>query len=113
MRQTIALELVNWADQHKKGESGGGAEVLVMEGMSSEESFYEDDDINTSKVTKYSVHRLQWESRRMKKIFKKIDKACNKNINSRAKERILPRVDGQPSLRCPPTEHFPWWAIMQ
>ena len=67
MRQTIALELVNWADQHKKGESGGGAEVLVMEGMSSEESFYEDDDINTSKVTKYSFHRLQWESRRMKK----------------------------------------------
>ena len=55
MRQTIALELVNWADQHKKGESGGEAEVLVMEGMSSEESFYEDDDINTSKVTKYSA----------------------------------------------------------
>ena len=113
MKQTIALELVNWADQHKKGESGGGAEVLVMEGMSSEESFYEDDDINTSKVTKYSVHRLQWESRRMKKIKKKLDKAYKKKLTSRAKERILPRVDGQPSLRCPPTENFPGWAIRQ
>ena len=78
MRQTIALELVNWADQHKKGESGGGAEVLVMEGMSSEESFYEDDDINTSKVTKYSVHRLQWESRRMKKILKNLIRPVTK-----------------------------------
>ena len=112
MRQTIALELVNWADQHKKGESGGGAEVLVMEGMSSEESFYEDDDINTSKVTKYSVHRLQWESRRMKKILKNLIRPVTKTSIQELK-RILPRVDGQPSLRCPPTEHFPWWAIMQ
>ena len=66
MRRTTALELVNWADQHKKGRV---AEVLVMEAMSSEESCYEDDDIDTSKVTKYSVHRLQWESRKMKKKF--------------------------------------------
>ena len=35
------------------------------------------------------------------------------HITSRAKERILPRVDGQPSLRCPPTENFPGWAIRQ
>ena len=68
MRQTTALELVNWADQHEKGRV---AEVLVMEAMSSEESCYEDDDIDTSKVTKYSVHRLQWESRKMKKNFEK------------------------------------------
>ena len=47
------------------------AEVLVMEAMSSEESCSEDDDIDTSKVTKYSVHRLQWESRKMKKNFEK------------------------------------------
>ena len=49
-----------------------------MEGMSSEESFYEEDDINTSKVTKYSVHRLQWESRRMKKILKKLIRPVTK-----------------------------------
>lgn len=72
MRRTTALELVNWANQHEKGRA---AEVLVMEAMSSEESCYEDADGNTSKVTKYSVHHLQWESRRMKKIEKKLDKA--------------------------------------
>ena len=88
-------------------------EVLVMEAMSSEESCYEDDDINTSKVTKYSVHRLQWESRRMKKLKKNLDKAYKKKLTSTAKERILPRVDGQPSLRCSSTENFMEWAIMQ
>ena len=93
----------NWADHHEKGRA---VEVLVMEAMSSEESCYEDNGGNTSKITKYSVHRLQWESRRMKTIKKKLDKAYKKNLTSRAKERILPRVVGQPSLRCPPTEIF-------
>ena len=83
-----------------------------MEAMRSEGSCCEDDDLNNSKVTKYSVHHLQWESRRMKKK-KKLDKAYKKKLTSRAKERILPRVDGQPSLRCPPTEKFPAWAIRQ
>ena len=101
MRRTTAL--VNWADQHEKGRA---VEVLVMEAMSSEESCYEDNGGNTSKITKYSVHRLQWESRRMKTIKKKLDKAYKKNLTSRAKERILPRIVGQPSLRCPPTEIF-------
>ena len=110
MRRTTALELVNWADQHEKGRV---AEVLVMEAMSSEESCYEDDDIDTSKVTKYSVHHLQWESRKIKKILKKLDNAYKKKLTSRAKERILPRVDRQPSLRCPLTQNFPGWAIMQ
>ena len=54
----------NWADHHKKGRA---VEVLVMEAMSSEESCYEDNGGNTSKVT--------WESRRMKKIKKRLDKA--------------------------------------
>ena len=94
MRQTIALELVNWADQQKKGESGGGAEVLVMEGMSSEESFYEDDDINTSKVTKYSVHRLQWESRRMKKILKNLIRPVTKTSIQELKRESYPGLMG-------------------
>ena len=63
MRRTTAL--VKWADQHEKGRA---LEALVMEAMSSEVSCYEDNGGNTSKVTKYSVHRLQWESRRMKTI---------------------------------------------
>ena len=96
MRRTTAL--VNWADQHEKGRA---LEVLVMEAMSSEVSCYEDNGGNTSKVTKYSVHRLQWASRGIK-----IDKAYKKKLTSRAKERILPRVVGQPSLRCPATEIF-------
>ena len=33
-------------------------------------------------------------------------------LTTRAKERILPRVDGQPSLRCPHAENFPEWTIM-
>ena len=70
LRRTTAL--VNWADQHQKGRA---VEVLVMEAMSSEESCYEDNGGNTSKVTKNSVHRLQWESRRMKKIKIRLDKA--------------------------------------
>ena len=88
------MELVNWADQYKKGESGGGAEVLVMEGMSSEETFYEDDDINTSKVTKYSVHRLQWESRRMKKILKNLIRPVTKTSIQELKRESYPGLMG-------------------
>ena len=91
MRRTTALELVNWADQHEKGRV---AEVLVMEGMSSEESCYEDDDINNSKVTKYSVHHLQWESRRMKKRKKKLDKAYEKNSLQELRRESYPEVMG-------------------
>ena len=47
------------------------------------------------------------------KIFKKLDKLCKKNLTTRAKDRILPRVGGQLLLRCPATENFPEWAIMQ
>lgn len=37
MGRTIALELVNWADQHEKGIA---AKILVMDAMSSKESCY-------------------------------------------------------------------------
>ena len=81
MRRTTAL--VNWADKHEKGRA---VEVLVMEAMSSEESCYEDNGGNTSKVIKYSVHRLQWESRRMKKIKKRLDKAKKSSPQERKRE---------------------------
>ena len=50
------LELVNWADQHEKGRA---AEILVMDAMSSKESCYEGDSRNSSRMTKYSVKRLE------------------------------------------------------
>ena len=91
MRRTTALELVNWADQHEKGRV---AEVLVMEAMSSEESCYEDDDINNSKVTKYSVHHLQWESRRMKKRKKNSIRPMRKNSLQELRRESYPEVMG-------------------
>ena len=92
MRRTTALELVNWADQHEKGSV---AEVLVMEAMSSEESCYEeDDDINNSKLTKYSVHRLQWESRRMKKIKKNLIRPTGKNSLQELRRESYPELMG-------------------
>ena len=65
-----------------------------MEGMSSEESFYEDDDINTSKVTKYYVHRLQWESRRMKKILKNLKRPVTKTLIQELKRESYPGLMG-------------------
>ena len=91
MRRTTALELVNWADQHEKGRV---AEVLVMEAMSSEESCYEDDNINNSKLTKYSVHRLQWESRRMKKILKNLIRPITKTSIQELKRESFPGLMG-------------------
>ena len=85
------MELVNWADQHEKGRV---AEVLVMEAMSSEESCYEDDDINNSKLTKYSVHRLQWESRRMKKILKNLIRPITKTSIQELKRESFPGLMG-------------------
>lgn len=41
MRQTTAFEVVNWADQHKRG---GATELLMMEVMSIEESCFEGDE---------------------------------------------------------------------
>ena len=84
MRQTTALELVNWADQHE-----------MMEAMRSEGSCYEDDDINNSKVTKYSVHHLQWESRRMKKKKKKnLIRPIRKNSLQELRRESYPELMG-------------------
>lgn len=49
MRRTIALELVNWADQHEKGIA---AKILVMDAMSSKESCYRDNDSGDSSRVK-------------------------------------------------------------
>ena len=49
MGRTIALELVNWADQHEKGIA---AKILVMDAMSSKESCYRDNDSGDSSSEK-------------------------------------------------------------
>lgn len=75
MRRTIALELVNWADQHEKGIV---AKILVMDAMSSKESCYRDNDSgDSSRVKKYSFRRLEWESWRMKALARLTRKANN------------------------------------
>ena len=81
--------------------------------MSREESCYEGNSRNSSRVTKYSVRRLEWESRTRKKFLKNLTSYAKKNLTTRAKDRILPRVGGQLLLKCPATENFPEWAIMQ
>ena len=58
-----------------------------MDAMSSEDSYYEDDENGNPKVAKYAVRKLPWESRAMTKIKKKLDKAYRKRLSKRAKER--------------------------
>ena len=90
MRRTTAL--VRWADQHEKGRA---LEALVMEAMSSEVSCYEDNGGNTSKVTKYSVHRLQWASRGIKKIKKKnLIRPIRKNSLQELRRESYPELMG-------------------
>ena len=73
MGRTIALELVNWADQHEKGIA---AKILVMDAMSSKESCYRDNDSgDSSRVKKYSFRGLEWESWRMKALTRLTRKA--------------------------------------
>ena len=74
-RQTAALEMVKWADQHKKGKA---AEILVVDAMSSEESCYENDDNGNSRVVTYAVKILSLESRQLRKMKKKLYKAYKK-----------------------------------
>ena len=72
----------------------GVPEVLMMEAMRSEGSCYEDDDINNSKVTKYSVHHLQWESRRMKKKKKNLIRPIRKNSLQELRRESYPELMG-------------------
>ena len=108
LRRTTAL--VNWADQHEKGRA---VEALVMKAMSSEESCYEDNGGNTSKVTKYSVHRLQWASRGIKKIKKKnLTRLIRKSSPEELKRESYPGLLGNLLLDAHLLK-FPEWAITQ
>ena len=76
---------------HDAREKGSAAEVLVLDTMSSEESSYEDAE-GSQKVVGYKVKTLGWESRNLRKIKKKLDKAYNKSLTKRARDRVLPRT---------------------
>ena len=102
--------MVKWADQHEKGKA---AEILVVDAMSSEESCYENDDNGNSKVVKYAVKRLSWQSRQLRKMIKKLDKAYKKKLTKRAKERILPRTEAKENSDRKPPNEFPQWALKE
>ena len=60
--------MVKWCDAREKGSA---AEVLLLEAMSSEESSYEDGE-GEPKLVGYSVKRLSWESRSLRKQRKNL-----------------------------------------
>ena len=101
--------MVKWADQRQKGKA---AEILVVDAMSSEESCYENNDNGNSKVVKYVVKRLSWQSRQLRKMKKMLDKAYKKKLTKRARERILPTEAEENSDRQPPIE-FTQWALKE
>ena len=100
---------------HDAREKGSAAKVLVQDAMSSEESSYEDAE-GSQKVVGYKVKRLGWQSRNLRKIKKKLDKAYNKPLTKRARDRILPRTVAEDfSPQQPPAGHdsLPEWAVDQ
>lgn len=71
MGRTIALELVNWADQHEKGIA---AKILVMDAMSSKESCYRDNDSGDSSSEKILFQKTwvgKLENESLDKAYKK------------------------------------------
>ena len=110
-RRNVALEKVPGWDSHKKGIV---AEILREDAMSSEESRAESDEEGTRRITCYKVRHLPWESNRLKKIKKKMDREYVRTISERAKSRILWREEALlPSKRACPFGEFPEWAIKE
>ena len=90
------------------------AEILREDAMSSEESCAESDEEGTRRITCYKVRHLPWESNKLRKIKKKLDREYVRTISERAKGRILRREEALlPSERACPLEEFPEWAIKE
>ena len=107
-RRTVALDMIQWQDANAKGRA---AEVLLLDAMSSEESSYEDDGDGQPKVVGYKVKRLPWESRSLRKTKKNLDKAYQKSLTKRAKERTLPRTVSSDLSEREPPHGLPDWAV--
>jgi len=81
--------------------------------MSSEESAFEEEEGGggQQKLVGYNIKRLPWESRKVKKIKKALDKAYWKGLSQRARDRCFPRMEsGTLSTRAIP-DNLPDWAI--
>lgn len=62
--------------------------------MSREESCYEGNSRNSSRVTKYSVRRLEWESRTRKKFLKNLTSYAKKTSQPELKIEYCPELAG-------------------
>ena len=83
------------------------AEVLREEYMSSEESAYDED---TKDLVQYNVKELAWESTKLTKRKKKLDKIHHKSKSACSQKRSVKRVrDKTLSLR-PKPDDCPAWA---
>ena len=82
-------------------------EILKPEYMSSEES--EADDEPPHKIIKYSVRKLPWESRSLRKAKRKLDRLHHDSLSELIKRRVVPRETGEPSTRRNPI-NCPDWA---
>ena len=81
------------------------AAVLTPEYISSEESKLDEQN----RVVHYSVRRLSWESRRLAKAKKKLDKVHKESLPGVVKRLVFPRKNGQPSTRQKP-HNCPNWT---
>ena len=70
-----------------------------------------DDGNGQPKVAGYKVKRLPWESRLLRKTKKKLDKAYQKFLTKRAKERTLPRTVSSDLSEQEPPHGLPEWAV--
>ena len=100
--------MIQWRDANAKGRA---AEVLLLDAMSSEDSSYEDDGNGQPKVAGYKVKRLQLESTCLRKTKKKLDKAYQKSLTKRAKERTFPRTVSSDLSEREPPHGLPEWGV--
>jgi len=100
--------MMDW-DIHKKGPA---AEILQYATMSSDESDFEIDGDGNSRVIGYTVKHLSWESDRVKKVKRRLDRAYARRLSRRARERVLPRRDAPILSNRSPPENLPGWATL-
>ena len=79
-RRTLALEKVTTWNKEKKGQV---AEVLTEDYMSTEESSNEDDQLS------YIVKRIPWESEKLRKRKRVLDKTHGKTQSKRVQDSDL------------------------
>jgi len=105
-KRRAALEMMNGWNVEKKGKV---TEILQDATMSSEDSDMETDDQGRQRLTGYRVKKLPWESNKLKKIKKKLDRAYCSSLTRRARDRVLPRREAARSQRAAP-DNLPDWA---